>query len=137
MTTELKPCPFCNASLYECTYDLGKIRYAHEANGCTLSRKFVQGDLQVEAWNRRSNPVAEAVKVKPLEWNAPDSWNIAESVVGTYIVRPCLATNYAGQFVMHCGDEEKSSLYPSEEAAKNAAQADYEQRILSALEAKP
>jgi hypothetical protein len=55
MSQQLKPCPFCKVDLYECTYDLGKIRYAHEANGCTLSRKFVQGDLQFEAWNRRAD----------------------------------------------------------------------------------
>lgn len=54
MSDKLKPCPFCGVELYECTYDGGKIRHAHEANGCTLSRKFVQGEFQVEAWNRRT-----------------------------------------------------------------------------------
>lgn len=86
-----------------------------------------------------SKPVAEAVKVKPLEWDAPDSWswNLAKTVLGTYVVRPCLATNFAGQFLMCRPGDEDSVLFPSEDAAKAAAQADYEQRILSALEPKP
>jgi len=48
------PCPFCGVELYECVYDNGKkVRYAHEVNGCVLRRKFVQGDADKDAWNRR------------------------------------------------------------------------------------
>ncbi|MGR9130820.1 hypothetical protein [Rhizobium leguminosarum] len=92
---------------------------------------------RILAFLSTSKPVAEAVKVKPLEWNAPDSWNLANTVLGTYVVRPCLATNFTGQFLMCRPGDEDSVLFPSEDAAKAAAQADYEQRILSALESKP
>ena len=49
----ISPCPFCGVELYACTYDGGKTRYAHEVNGCILDRKFVQGEKQEAAWNRR------------------------------------------------------------------------------------
>lgn len=82
-----------------------------------------------------ASPAPDAVEpsVKALEWNAPDSWNIAQTIVGAYVVRPCLATNYNGQFVMRRPGEETSERYPTEDAAKAAAQADYDARIRSAL----
>ena len=53
MSEKLKPCPFCGVELYACTYDLGKTRHAHEANGCIISRTFVQGPEKEVLWNRR------------------------------------------------------------------------------------
>ncbi|QIG72951.1 hypothetical protein EVB98_029 [Rhizobium phage RHph_N3_2] len=111
--------------------------HSHLPEVCRLRREVKAATARIAELEAAPSVGGETVKVKPLEWDAPDSWNIAKSVVGTYVVRPCLATNYRGQFVMRCGDEEKSSLYPSEEAAKNAAQADFERRIRSALEDAP
>lgn len=79
------------------------------------------------------------IEVKALEWSASDSWDVAKTVVGTYVVRPCLATNFTGQFLMGRPGKEtsESGLYPSEEAAKAAAQKDFETRIRSALVSPP
>lgn len=75
-----------------------------------------------------------AVKIKPLEWDAPDSWNIAKSIVGNYVVRPCLARDYSHKWLMRpSGQETCGPLYDSEAEAQAAAQADYERRVLSAL----
>jgi hypothetical protein len=82
-----------------------------------------------------SDKQAGEVKIKPLEWPNDSDWNIATSELGRYVVRPCLATNFSGQWLlMRAGAEDSDkTLYPSEDAAKAAAQADYEQRIRSAL----
>jgi len=53
----MRPCPFCGVQLYECSYDGGKTRWSHEANGCIISRKFVQGPDQETAWNNRAVPM--------------------------------------------------------------------------------
>ncbi|WLS01693.1 hypothetical protein [Shinella oryzae] len=82
-----------------------------------------------------SDKQAGEVKIKPLEWPNDSDWNIATSELGRYVVRPCLATNFSGQWLLRRAGAESSdkTLYPSEDAAKAAAQADYEQRIRSAL----
>jgi hypothetical protein len=82
-----------------------------------------------------SEQQAGEVKIKPLEWPNDSDWNIATSELGRYVVRPCLATNFSGQWLLRRAGAENSdkTLYPSEDAAKAAAQADYEQRIRSAL----
>ena len=83
-------------------------------------------------------PPAPSVAVKVLEWDVNDSWNVSKTVIGTYVVRPCLATNYIGQWLLRRAQNENSdkTLYSSEDEAKAAAQADYEARIRSALSAQ-
>lgn len=68
-----------------------------------------------------------ARKIKPLEWNSPDqcSW-YADSVIGTYTVW----NGYFRPPNAKAGTPAGSSI----DDAKAAAQADYEQRILSAFE---
>lgn len=85
-----------------------------------------------------SEPPAPGVVVKALEWNLNDSWNVSKTVVGTYVVRPCLATKFAGQWLLRRAQHEDSdkTLYASEDEAKAIAQADYEARIRSALSAQ-
>ncbi len=77
--------------------------------------------------------------VKPLEW----VYSRAESEVGTYVIDSGLSSGVEGRWYAWAHDpDESDSFYiwqygvrvGSEEAAKAAAQADYEQRILSALE---
>ena len=70
-----------------------------------------------------------AVKVKPLEWR--DSYGVlrAETPFGDYKI--------AGKVLHHLGNPAPQSFHDSIEAAQAAAQADYERRILSALEPAP
>lgn len=63
MANELKPCPFCNSELYECRYDSGGVRFAHEANDCVLSRKFVYPS-KIDAWNSRPAAPVEGLETK-------------------------------------------------------------------------
>lgn len=81
-------------------------------------------------------PIAVEGKVKPLDWEG-SGWNVADTVAGRYVVRPCLATNFDGQWLMRSPEKETSDRYPSEAEAKRAAQAHYETRILSALISSP
>lgn len=75
-----------------------------------------------------SQPEVKAdVKVKSLEW---DEYGAAFSVFGTYGIAKVHATKFRLSFP---GLEREAEKHPSLEAAKSAAQADYEQRILSAL----
>lgn len=54
MSEKLKPCPFCGIEPYACTEGWsGGTRYAHEVNGCFLSRVFIQGQEKEALWNRR------------------------------------------------------------------------------------
>jgi hypothetical protein len=77
-----------------------------------------------------------AVKVRELVWEDDGRVSRAKAVIGIYMVRPCLATAYAGQWVLD-GINDPVTLHPSPQAAKAAAQADYEARILSALTPAP
>lgn len=75
------------------------------------------------------------VRVKPLEWHGFSAAFIAYTIIGDYHVSRCGETWY------WCSEEQDPYLEgtsaASEEAAFNAAQADYETRILSALEPSP
>lgn len=69
---KLLPCAHCGIELYACTEGWsGGTRYAHEANSCILSRKFVQGPEQEEAWNRRA---AVSVVGEPVAWIPQSRW---------------------------------------------------------------
>ena len=82
-----------------------------------------------------SSRSAEAGKpvVKGLEWGLINGWWFAPTAEGQkYIVRASSATNFKGQWLWGLGVE-TYDLEPSLDAAKAAAQADYERRVISAL----
>ncbi|KAB2655936.1 hypothetical protein F9K94_15530 [Brucella tritici] len=82
----------------------------------------------------RSQACGELVTVEKLKWDAPDSWHVARTIVGNYSVRPCLATEYLGQYVLDfpiAGTGCK--LFPNRKAAIAAAQADFDARVLSVI----
>lgn len=129
------PCPLCSAEI-----GIEGEGWEHPASDdCPLDSLFILPH-HVTAWNRRALPPAQeaapAVKVKPLVWRMdPDRdddyprW-LAETGLGkTYHV-----------FKAWWGAQEKwgfvglDGYHHSEAAAKAAAQADYEARILAALE---
>lgn len=61
----LKPCPYCNVGLLECTYNGGDKRWSHEANDCVNSRRFIY-EHQVASWNHRPNEQALIAALKSL-----------------------------------------------------------------------
>lgn len=95
-------------------------------------------DITVDIRALYAAPPSPSVAVKALEWNASDSWNISKTIIGTYVVRPCLATNFLGQWLLRRAQSEGSdkTLYASEDEAKAVAQGDYEARIHSVLSAQ-
>jgi hypothetical protein len=72
------------------------------------------------------------VRVKPLEWREapvpPSGEHLAPSIVGLY----CIPHEF-GRFRLRFRDERVLGEFGTLDEAKTAAQADYEQRILSAL----
>lgn len=91
--------------------------------------------ILTELQSLRSKPVASEVEVKPLEWvKHPnvEAWR-AETMLGSYKVF-AVALPATWSFYGHAGEliERKS---PDVTEAKAAAEADYRNRILSALEA--
>lgn len=88
-------------------------------------------------------PVPAAPAVKPLEWKECDwHWQYGASPItrpNNYLVRPCLADRWVGQWMTYApggsvGERSRiGEFYPTADAAKAAAQADYEVRIRSAL----
>lgn len=92
-----------------------------------FSRQMLANELLA----RRSSPDREMV-VKPLEWE-PD--HVGGGLrAGEYRLRAGVWTH--GYYWVR-GDDEPHTGYVEEDEAKAAAQADYEARILAALEAKP
>ena len=76
---------------------------------------------------------AQPVAIKPLEWELINGWWFSPTAEGqNYIVRASSATNFKGQWLWGLGVD-KYELAPSLEAAKAAAQKDFEARIRSAL----
>ena len=73
------------------------------------------------------------VRVKQLEWIKADTWKIANSAVGTYVVRPCLATNHKGEWLLEYLTA-LVKLYPSEADAMAGGQSHFASRILAEIE---
>lgn len=101
--------------------------FEHPENGCVLDGLILLDD-EWKRWNTRTAP-----KVKPLAWevfDAETAW--AHSPFGTYRYdAPKLTLSTQKNYV---GDGLGNWRMGDFEAAKAAAQADYERRILSALE---
>lgn len=78
----------------------------------------------IAAWNRRAALPARGVAVKPLQWEAGErDQRRADSILGEFCV-----TFFGGKW-FYQGEPRKGML-----DAQAAAQADYEARILAALE---
>ena len=115
--------------------------FGHSALGLdTATASQMQADMQQwvvdamnDAWNRRADLAAvqpAQVRVKPLVWHEgdePDEWKS-----GPYDVWCEL-----GKFQVYHWSIVKGAPHETAEAAKAEAQADYEARILAALEPQP
>ncbi|MET3601842.1 hypothetical protein [Martelella mangrovi] len=133
-STEFKPCPFCGDKM---TDRGGTLQHLDQGKGhkrCPIS-VYAWPVEDADRWNARAPQTTEwQVKVKPLEWVKDGTYCVAKSIIGTYSVRPCLATYYADQYALTLPGSAKAILYPSGQEAQAAAQADYERRILSTIE---
>ena len=144
---ELKPCPFCGAVDPEWLA-------SHVVCDCgaTGPRQDVDREYQADAmraltdWNRRADLAAvqpAQVRVKPLVWsdrfgpNSECSYDhiTADSALGLYRVEWKGWKDFDPPTVC-CGGA-FIGCYNTIQSAKAAAQADYEARILAALEPQP
>jgi hypothetical protein len=103
-----------------------------------------EGEREASAWAimemaRRAAlaaaPKADGVRVKALEWSDQGSTLIAQTAFGGYQIDRFPNNGFGPFHILH-GDSFLSHA-DTLEAAKAAAQADYEARILSAIEAAP
>lgn len=79
--------------------------------------------------------MAQNIKIKQLEWRlipGTNSWSAHASDRNEYIIIPTTEKNWRVYGIP--GNRDGGAEYISLEAAKKAAQADYEQRILNAIE---
>lgn len=75
-------------------------------------------------------PSGQAVAVEPLEWERLSNGNLR--ALGAFGYRYIVHAR-SGSFLLHHAGSLSDDSFETEEAAKAAAQADYERRILSAL----
>ena len=133
-TPQLKPCPFCGDPMEWRGGD-----YAAHTNFNSLCPVSSQGFTYPEKWNIRTPP-----KVKPLVWaeleaergdgfSEPSGDWESESIVGCYSINMGFGTD-SYIWSAYRGEVEFISCHDDLDTAKTAAQADYERRILEALE---
>lgn len=132
---KLTPCPFCGSANIdplgwastesagpacdECGASVGSVKQTPEQN--------------VTAWNLRSSPSCGS-GVKKLVWAKTWSGCSASSAVGTYSVKPRKTDDGYDVFLASGAVSIWNTWASSEERGIAAAQADFDQRIKSALE---
>jgi len=107
-----------------------------------MATEFIRTDLHAAEIARltaeRDAAMAGRVKVKPLVWEAFSYVSYtAHTAFGEYVVEVDEDDNRWGMWPPHFGGCEPKSWHELEDAAKAAAQADYEARILTTLEPQP
>lgn len=143
MADALKPCPHCGWKAEVAIDDFagavtGENRHSVVCNNlrCRAGQTgFDTPENAIAAWNRRApDPRIALAKMKQLEWveggrEYLDSRTVvSETIVGRYILE-----QYSN-WCVYFSDQLQSTNHLNEAAAKVAAQADYERRILSAVE---
>ena len=132
MQSELKPCPFCGSdNICPSSWDIQ----------CQDCKAMMPGEPEDASsrWNRRALTAAlseqeRALEVKKLEWEArEDNSHRGSSTIGYYHIFP--GTGFSYDLCGPVGG--RLATYKRLSEAKATAQADYEQRIRSALADEP
>ena len=132
MAYELKPCPFCGGDVLNVTKD--SFYHILQCDQCGVEKAHTRKHKLIKGWNRRADLARP--KVKPLEWVtlpwSTDSvfYCFAESSFGDF----GYGLDNGGNAYYAVPDQEGFIEAENPEAAKAAAQEDYERRILAALE---
>lgn len=131
---ELKPCPFCGG---EARYQIDHTTEERNSVWCGKCDfgMFDPDDTGsvVTAWNTRADLAPAAPKVKALEWKwqrDPRDMSEARTTIGSWTIWEIDGSGYCHGPNDTSGKWCKGGL----DGAKAAAQADYEARILAALE---
>jgi len=138
--SELLPCPHCGEKehLYPAYHELGVGKpYAIDCLGCGADYRPREGLDVVALWNRRA---PAPVRVKPLEWG---TYQVRNGANGRQIVKRG-STPFRAFFIERGADgwwvtegllgRDILGPYDTYKAARDAAQADYDQRIMAAVE---
>lgn len=141
-TVELKNCPFCSNALSIIRDRDGDPLYAHpDSETCVLSGTSWDEDcFDVTAWNTRALSVSRPA-VKGLEWEDLGDGKAFRAYlpfIGSVRVEPYGVCGWWEVLWSMPGQCDKliPDVFDTPDEAKAAAQADYAQRILSALEAR-
>lgn len=136
MSDQLKPCPFCGGKAELWMAHEGRTAWIACMSKCSVlvSKEYKTDAEAIAAWNRRAIPAVQ-VAVKPLKWVEirPDQYFESRVIGILYSVR--LGTDGVARWQAgHMGTWHEA---PTIEAAKAAAQVEYEARIRSALTVAP
>jgi len=133
---ELLPCPFCGHKPLSIDKWIGKVLgwqifCQHEDCFAVVGVEELSEAEAIVAWNRRSAGLG-TVSVKPLSWFKDASYNLTASCAfGSYhIERPYEAS---GHPIRLYHNRDPLGEYATVEAAKAAAQSDFETRVKSCL----
>ncbi|WP_174804387.1 Lar family restriction alleviation protein [Martelella limonii] len=141
--TEIKPCPHCGSTrttIHGTKFDANSRAIGAEAickdcraRGPNLTDDEKAFDLARVAWNTRAPQSAEGqVKVKPLKWDGLET----SSVVGAYSVQGLMSKwepLHNGHYML-AKKYGHVDAFDTPDEAKDYIKADYERRLLSALE---
>lgn len=124
------------------TIDTDGRRAISRADRVNWNIELSEDGVWVTHWRFAHPAPAAGVKVKPLEWVRPNDSSLwrAETALGTYRVwyRAWMSVPEAEKWLWRLSyapfGREPSGTADNEAAAKAAAQADYEARVLSALD---
>ena len=134
-TTKLKPCPFCGSPAKLLGGPMAQETYSIWCTNPKGKRHHMSGTMDasktISEWNTRAAP-----KVKPLVWTKErehDSTEYVETEFGTYVIWESSFSDDSGHCRLPDGQGGRQ-VGGDKEKARSVAQADYERRILSALE---
>jgi Lar family restriction alleviation protein len=151
-TMALAPCPFCGGEAVD--VDTSEICCPIEYNAhARCSDCDAQGPAEyrwdtpneakaeaIAAWNRRADTRPAPVSVKPLEWEDV-GYGWAKTSWGGYTITdrfdPFWDEAFGWEHSSRGDGDRSEEVFESVDAAKAAAQADYEARILPAIQPDP
>lgn len=146
---ELKPCPFCGGAAWINDYEAkhgampARSRCPQcKSCGCSLGYHPTESKA-IAAWNRRADLVsAPSVTVNLLEWSSEGTWCdqpviYADCAFGCLMIVDHSRHGNGIQYYDVTGENGTQSVYEDIEAAKAAAQADYEARIMASIQIAP
>lgn len=140
---ELKPCPFCGGKPYLANVEMVGCAYV-VCTDCRAQGDDASREGAIAAWNRRADlaAVPAQVRVKPLVWvdkyrpvASPQAYQIWPDNGGSGA--PDDPIEIFDGFMLYSPTMMGLGIHSTIEAAKAAAQADYEARILAAIEPQP
>lgn len=127
MTEQLKPCPFCGG---EASFKPRSFKASCDKCGAHVPVGATDSAEAIAAWNTRAAP-----KVKPLVWDERyDGVSRAEYRPRHFYECHDIGRGWVCHETIHGTGHSIGEVWTTREEAKAAAQADYERRILEALE---